>query len=663
MIGGLRVFIVIFVGILFGALPAYSLPVGWREGSSSASDAAMLIQQEVPEELEELFPSDETSSSESQVDYSQIFADEEVYYDIWMRLQGYGPPVDENGIIQLSFYEVTKRRFLSFGNGCWTCPVFEVLLVALDKMASKSIHALARGFLGLMGVGILFFLLFKVGQMMIQIQHLQNVPTFLEEIFKPLLRAMIATILLLGTLIGGGGENPSPLIYHYFLNPALDIALTVSNEMVTGSGLENEVKIQTASRIGGIQTRGCRRHVQQELSVFGQIFDGYQSTTGAGVDTKLLCWLESINVTLIDGLSMGAAIMYVATYVQSGILPDFVLLLIGLLMFLSFFVVFVGFPFKLLDTFVRLAFVFALMPLWIVLWVFPVTRRYTQGAITTFIGTCMTFIALGVVVAFILALFDAAIPNLDELRQGLSSVKMGADDKAQETIRATTSKLFGSRDLLVLAMFTFISWKLLGTVEQLVTSFVSVPIIPVGNTMSSFSARVIGQTVSAGAQLTSLSVKAGRKALGGFERARQNKKITGESSTDTNSVATGRSSTPSSTPERNTARAGHQPEVRTPQKNNRPTPAANTPSEMKEGKHRRVGAGLENVYDKDGRLLSTQRWGKKRDERGREVDDKTHRITTEYLPKGQQRITDEYGTLRGDTFVVSGRTESQKEGV
>ena len=105
------------------------------------------------------------------------------------------------------------------------------------------------------------------------------------------------------------------------------------------------------------------------------------------------------------------------------------------------------------------------------------------------------------------------------------------------------------------------------------------------------------------------------------------------------------------------------PEVRTPQKNNRPTPAANTPSEMKEGKHRRVGAGLENVYDKDGRLLSTQRWGKKRDERGREVDDKTHRITTEYLPKGQQRITDEYGTLRGDTFVVSGRTESQKEGV
>lgn len=112
-------------------------------------------------------------------------------------------------------------------------------------------------------------------------------------------------------------------------------------------------------------------------------------------------------------IAMGAAV--IAESIR--IIPprlDLGTVMMGLLMIILWCVVYLMFPFKLLDALFKLAVVTCLLPIFLACWVFPSTRKYTEAGFTMTLNACLTCVMLCIIMGICTAMMAS---SLHEARQ------------------------------------------------------------------------------------------------------------------------------------------------------------------------------------------------------------------------------------------------------
>lgn len=416
-------------------------------------------------------------------------------------LQNCENPVSEPN----STYNQTMKAYQE-DDGCWFCGIFNTIYVAISNLVTKIFDQLAKEFLKLMGVGILFLLLFKVGKMLVSLQEV-DVMQFLNDLFRPLGRAIIATAFLTASVAAGNG------IFAIVITPFMDAAFILGQQlqMKEGGPVDTYVYVETTHPDGSKTEEryafenGACNYIGMEPTV------GEKQALNRDTQCRMYRMLKDVSASLILGIGMGVTFMKVGfdTIDQGGV-P---LIVSGLIMWCAFWAVYIMFPLKLFDPLCRLAFVLALMPLWIVLWVFPATVEYTKKAWNMFLSSCLLFVVLSVMVSLALTLMDHALTPEDIKVKVVNCLKADMPRNA-----AVLFSVSGKMTMNTLC-FGFMAWSLLAAAEPLANSFIpSGGSLNIGGSVASNVAKlgmVAGKTARMAAPV---AAKAGGAVLGGALR-------------------------------------------------------------------------------------------------------------------------------------------------
>ena len=388
---------------------------------------------------------------------------------------------------------------------CWFCGIFDTLFSAVNGTVTSVFNTLGQSFLTLLGIGLLFIILFKVGKMLVQLQEV-DVMQFLNDLFKPLGRGIIAMALLLGV------TTQSDHVFNMIATPIFEVS-TKMGVIVMDTALPNNVSyIQAGDGNSYVYQAGRCDNIDTTTSNGKAFTDGQRDL--------LTCWMKQISSSFIVGIAIGGTLMDAGTEGMNFFTGGFTMTIIGLVIWACFYLIYLFFPFKIVDAFVRMAFVLTLMPLWIVLWVFPATVGYTKKAWEMFLSSCITFIIISIMISLAVILMSNSIPETD--RNGLlQCLRAGNDNNAKTWV------LIGSGAFLNTIAFTAMSWTLLGTAGTLANTFVGGGgDLGIGSGMAGLTARGASVTWSAAKNtakvgmlgvgaLGGLAMAAGRRAGGG----------------------------------------------------------------------------------------------------------------------------------------------------
>lgn len=385
---------------------------------------------------------------------------------------------------------------------CWFCPIFEGMFDAMNNLTTAISLKLSGWFLMVMGVGLLFSIAFKVLKVVTQMQAV-DLMQFLTDMFKHLGRAIVATALLLTSLS----------IYTYLVSPVLSLSMGLTTVILDEGGGQGEmiraIRGQNKTAAGTVDKMSICGDLQKDMTLSPDVNTQTKAFT-PDVRASFVCTLRVMSSTLIFGMALGVVIYgFAFSHLIWGIVPDISYIFTGLIIILAHLAILISFPFKLVDAMIRMAFVTALTPLWIILWVFPATVGYTKKAWDMFLSSCLIFVCLAVVIVLVMSMMQYTFGNNRE-----DLIKFLVAGKDQE---AAALVPMGGKECFVIAAFGFLGWKMLSTATQLASAFVgSAPDLGMGSALSQ-------TTVNAGRAAAPYAKAGGAKVMDkiGFDSSKR----------------------------------------------------------------------------------------------------------------------------------------------
>lgn len=289
---------------------------------------------------------------------------------------------------------------------CWFCGIYETLFDAMNTLATNIAKNLSHDFILLLGTGLFLYIILKASAMLSRLQEV-DLMQYLGELFKHVGRGIVGVGLLYGC-VG---------IFEFLVSPFLVSTLALSIELIQDNNTFGGKLYQTGiSLLNGKESTFCPDvKVLEGLALDTGVLGSGMAFSPA-LKTMITCYLAQVSASLILGMVIGGVIFalgWLDAFV--GYLPNPQLILIGGFIFMSYFLIYLAVPFKLMDSMVRLAFVAALMPLWVVLWVFPPTVSYVKNAFDMLLNCCANFLILSVILVLVFQLLDSMLPNKEEL--------------------------------------------------------------------------------------------------------------------------------------------------------------------------------------------------------------------------------------------------------
>lgn len=339
----------------------------------------------------------------------------------------------------LAAYTASGSDDRSFG--CFFCPLFSALFDAMNNLATNVATKMADLFLLVLGIGLLFMIAFKVGRVVISMQEV-DVMQFLGDLFKSLGRGLIAATLLVY----------STSIFYYLVSPVIQLSLSLSNAIYAEAGTKELTIVKIARSSGVDMTVKCQVSNQSSQT------SDQEMAFSPNVKEALLCNLQQVSASLVVGMIIGVIIFIVSFALGVfGVIPNPLIMAAGSFLLLFFVGLLCTYSLKLLDALFRIAVVAALMPLWVIFWVFPPTAKFTQRAWTMLLSACFLFIGLSVAMAFIMIALDTSAFS-DAFITALQ------DGKIAEAVSLLTVSF------LVLLGVLFLCTPMLGAFETLANS-------------------------------------------------------------------------------------------------------------------------------------------------------------------------------------------------
>ena len=314
---------------------------------------------------------------------------------------------------------------------CWPCAVYQATFTGLDKFLKTLINLSCDYAMTVLGIGLLFWLLFHVGKFVVTIQQ-PNIRKFVFPVTNIFFKAIVAAAII-GTTSGGDhvfvtfvGEN--------FIQPILDFFVQISNLILDSNSLV-KTSTQAASVASNI-------NLQNTNVLFGD-------TAGRYLDI-----VYRIYVALRMGVSLGFTI-----WKQSGIAAW----VIGFGVIMMFWMLLLTMPMSFIDALVRIAASLILAPFAIVGWVFPPTKQMLGRLWGILLGAGMTLMFS----CFYIALTTYVVIQYAEKHYPgiLGATLQAKDPKLVDAVQTMSTSLVGFF-ILVLCMN-----RLGGVVPKLANEF------------------------------------------------------------------------------------------------------------------------------------------------------------------------------------------------
>lgn len=313
-------------------------------------------------------------------------------------------------------------------NSCWFCGVFGTIFDILNEVISTVCYTMKPVLLTLLGVLFLFWLLFRVGKVVLDISGSAD-GAMIPDILKQLMKVIVASLLIVFYLD----------VFDFLLSPVLEMGIGFGNKI---SSSQIDVKVIQASRLEmGASGEGPVSTVEQSLckeyqeaaeeeakATTGSRGQGSEKEKAYSAVTKeaFLCYLRLTSASLASGMAMGSTIL--GSWFDMWWIDKFrhlSLPIVGLEVFLSFFMLFLAVPLKLFEPLMNLAFISALLPLWVALWAFKGTSKYSQKAIDTFVSVIVHLIVISIMTVICIEMLNGALGSEADRKEIIGQLLRG----------------------------------------------------------------------------------------------------------------------------------------------------------------------------------------------------------------------------------------------
>ena len=256
--------------------------------------------------------------------------------------------------------------------GCYSCQLFALIYSVIAEMTSKLYPDLCSIALSVLALGLFGWILWHVLVLLTTLRE-PNLSQFWVSLFQTLFKAGFVAILIRSK------EHLYELI-NSILEPIAMIFINLSQILLQGNLNPRMLSIS-----------------EYEVS--------FQSAPGfpAEIGQSLVSLIYRVTVTLNVGQILGIKLM------QGASVTDLTNAIVGAITTTVFFLMKLFFPFYLLDGLFRLAFVFALLPFFLVSWVFQKTEHFLKKAWATFLGAFAQIMVACIFVSISIATLEGFI--------------------------------------------------------------------------------------------------------------------------------------------------------------------------------------------------------------------------------------------------------------
>ncbi len=315
---------------------------------------------------------------------------------------------------------------------CIFCDIFRIIFDVASTMAKNAYDVLAGSVINVVIIAMALWLAFTI---------IKFNASF--EAKEP--RILIKTILNQAFIV---------VIVVTILRFDLDTFLNLALEPVFNTGMKI-AQYATSGQMSG------------NCSGITQVQD-LQGGLPASMGNNILCTINTIQGQILDIMSIGSTSLCVAFKVEAYIpyiLPHFGYLIVGIILWLSSFLLMVIYPFLLIDAVLQLSIAAALIPVAIGGYAFKVTRGYAGKVWETFMNAMFTFLFLSIII-YIITTGITDIMN-DVMTQELRNA--GTNSNAFEVILDSIS--WWSVNFLKLVFFMLLGWAVLGEAKKFAGKF------------------------------------------------------------------------------------------------------------------------------------------------------------------------------------------------
>ncbi len=312
---------------------------------------------------------------------------------------------------------------------CILCPLFQVILNTDQTMATKSYGALASSFRNVIIVALALFIAY---QTLITVSAFtkQDAPKYISTLMVQGFKVALAAILL----------SNSSYIYHYVINPLMAAGLEFGLALLFDPNLLTDFHTLTKGEQAGMPPGAIGQDLLASIMAAVRLF------------SKASAQMPAI----------GASLICISTHEASNILPDFSMLIEGLLVFAFGWCIALACCFYLLDSVVRFGIFCALLPFLIACWPFKVTASYTKTGWDIFMNAFFNFVMMGMIISL----------NSELISQALTGGK-GGMDALEDAINGSEVDVLkdlmdiSGIDFLVLVACCMFAFKLVGQINDL----------------------------------------------------------------------------------------------------------------------------------------------------------------------------------------------------
>ena len=310
------------------------------------------------------------------------------------------------------------KSIMGFGNGCWFCGIFEKIFDLINELATRLYALLSGWFQALLAIMGFAAILFMVGKFFLTF-HGTNIGQEYTNLFQMIGRMMLAFALLHASVGEVFGLFIRP--FFSFTGALVDAINAVESPAAGGMVISlSQINITQTGNCSAEDLQGVANKIQAEVksmcidetqNPYGTFtFDGKEAAFDATMRSVLGCMLKTTSAALLVGMAQGAATMELSNekgFMYKDIIPNFGMLIFGLIQFIAFLYLYIMTPIKLLDVLIRFGFVAIMMPLWIVFWVFKTTRGYTKKAWDIIMTSLFYLVSLTIMLLLALKILGA----------------------------------------------------------------------------------------------------------------------------------------------------------------------------------------------------------------------------------------------------------------
>lgn len=289
-------------------------------------------------------------------------------------------------------YSTYLKQYQGDNGECWICKIFMLFFDVGNEVAGHIAKVIETPAKKLMGVGLGIWILCHTAMFFSNLVDAPDIMAHLTNIFGGMLRAGIATAFL------SGGSTAA---FNYFVNPILSSAAEYTTVVLTDVPCPAGSNNGTLNRPMGPGVRSSMECMIKQLS------NGMAPTQAlaAGLRCGALYWIPikipdvKVSIPLIGEVEIMKG-------KEFGHIPNPIAWLWGCWLGVSFWAIGFLFPLVLLDVLFRICIILGMLPLFVISWVFPSTRRYASAGWSIFLYACFAFVVSAMMIGMIVKMVE-----------------------------------------------------------------------------------------------------------------------------------------------------------------------------------------------------------------------------------------------------------------